>query len=107
MITRSPRLGACPSRIESEKETPRSRLGPETPAKKRCHSASTLWYGASNVLQAVFSTSAATEQAPVHLARGDDVVSRPPFLEVHDVDPHEQDEHPEREDDEVRIEVRE
>jgi len=59
MITRSPRLGACPRRIESENDTPRRRLGPETPAKNRCHSASTLWYGPSNVLHAPFRTSAA------------------------------------------------
>src|SRR5207244_4496614 len=58
MITRSPRFGACPRRIESEKETPRRRLGPDTPAKKRCHSASTLWYGDSNVLHAPLEITA-------------------------------------------------
>src|SRR5207244_3256124 len=57
--TRSPRFGDCPRRIESENDTPRRRLGPETPAKNRCHSASTRWYGDSNVLQALFRTSAA------------------------------------------------
>ena len=45
--------------MASENETPRSRLGPDTPAKNRCHSASTLWYGPSNVLHAPFNTSAA------------------------------------------------
>src|SRR5439155_6277213 len=45
--------------MESENETPRRRLGPDTPAKNRCHSASTPWYGPSNVLHAPLSTSAA------------------------------------------------